>query len=235
MLASKGFPAIACSYTLADESQGKNYSTCLKDVACSIAWVVTPQAASHLKFCPKNILLAGHSAGGHLVLMSVLQNKWIEEADKKYNNNVSTLKLIRGVIGIGGVYDANLAYESNQDLSDVLHQAFGKDQTKWPKHCPATCDLELNTHSPGSACSPSDFYQALPLILFIHSYEDEIVDGNQVSRIVERFETDDDTSSDGYNSKIEVSKGHYGFHHEMYKREPLIDLIVNFAKNQLSL
>lgn len=233
MLASKGFCSLGISYTLCDEKIGPNYMFCLKDVMRAIAWSHSPSGAAALKFTPKNIFLVGHSSGAHLISMIAFNKKWLDDIDKEYNLNFNSYSIIRGIVGIGGVYDITAASENNRDHIEILSVAFGKDTSKWYKHSPATCDLELSSNGPipFANVTPNDL-DTTPQLLLLYSYEDELIDNEQVNKLANRYDFPD---SDEPSSKIQIIGGHFGFHHSMYENDDLINFVSEFITFQISL
>jgi acetyl esterase/lipase len=96
--AEKGIAAVHVNYRLSPKVQHPEHIT---DVARSIAWV--RRNIAKYGGDPDNIFLMGHSAGGHLVALAATDPKYLQAEGL-------TPQMIRGVIGVSGVYvlDPNL-------------------------------------------------------------------------------------------------------------------------------
>ncbi len=80
------------------------------DVACAVRW--SAQKAADLGYPPSQVVVAGHSAGGHLATLVALSGD-------QFGEDCSAPPVaIDGVIGMSGVYDSNAAI----DGLDVLFE-----------------------------------------------------------------------------------------------------------------
>ncbi len=91
--AQRGFLTIVTNYRLSPEV---THPTHVQDVARAIAWVY--RRIAQYDGDPERIVLMGHSAGGHLVSLVTLDERYL--AAEGFDTT-----LIRGVIPISGVYD----------------------------------------------------------------------------------------------------------------------------------
>jgi acetyl esterase/lipase len=89
-LAKEGFVVVAANYRL---SPWVKHPEHVKDVARAFTW--TRKHIMDHGGDPDNIVLLGHSAGGHLVSLLATDPRWTEESDRK---------AIRGVVSVSGVY-----------------------------------------------------------------------------------------------------------------------------------
>ncbi|MBC8768522.1 alpha/beta hydrolase [Arenibacter sp. BSSL-BM3] len=75
-LKNKGFCVIGVGYRLSPKVKAE---TCIADATAAIAWVF--KNIDRYNGDPNQIIVSGHSAGGYLALMSVMDKSWL----KKYN------------------------------------------------------------------------------------------------------------------------------------------------------
>ena len=75
-LKNKGFCVIGVGYRLSPKVKAE---TCIADATAAIAWVF--KNIDRYNGDPNQIFVSGHSAGGYLALMSVMDKSWL----KKYN------------------------------------------------------------------------------------------------------------------------------------------------------
>lgn len=91
--ASRGFTTVVISYRLTPEVMHPGH---IQDVARAFAWIyrnIAQQGGD-----PERIFITGHSAGGHLVALLALDERYLQ------GEGLST-DLIRGAMPISGVYD----------------------------------------------------------------------------------------------------------------------------------
>lgn len=106
-LAKEGLVVVIPSYRLAPKHP---HPAQIEDVAAALAWTV--RHIAQYGGDPTRIFLAGHSAGAHLVSLLALHDRYLAQ------HGLSP-RLIRGVIGLSGVYDLT-AFESQTAV-------FGRD------------------------------------------------------------------------------------------------------------
>lgn len=90
--AEKGIAAVQVNYRLSPKVQHPEH---IADVARAIAWV--RRNIAKYGGDPDNIFIMGHSAGGHLVALAGSDPKYLQAEGL-------TPQMIRGVIGVSGVY-----------------------------------------------------------------------------------------------------------------------------------
>jgi acetyl esterase/lipase len=90
--AAQGIGVVAVNYRLSPKVKHPGH---IEDVARAFRWTVD-EIAQH-GGDPKKIVLAGHSAGGHLVALLATEEKYLKAEKKSFAD-------IRGVIGVSGVY-----------------------------------------------------------------------------------------------------------------------------------
>lgn len=73
-LKNKGFCVVAVGYRLSPQVEAE---TCIEDAAKAIAWVF--ENIAKYKGDTDKIFVSGHSAGGYLALMSVMDKSWLEK------------------------------------------------------------------------------------------------------------------------------------------------------------
>jgi acetyl esterase/lipase len=91
-LASRGIVAVLPNYRL---SPGSKHPDHIQDVARAFAW--TRKHITNFGGRPDQIILAGHSAGGHLVALLATDEKYLKAEGQR-------LADIRGVMAVSGVY-----------------------------------------------------------------------------------------------------------------------------------
>jgi acetyl esterase/lipase len=124
--ARDGFVTVIPSYRLAPRSP---YPAQIEDCAAAFAWMV--REISKYGGDTNRIYLGGHSAGGHLAALLALDRQQLASVGLSPN-------LIKGVIGISGVYDLNAIGESQSEV-------FGRD----PKFRRASSPITyVNEHAP---------------------------------------------------------------------------------------
>ncbi len=106
--AEQGIGIVATNYRLSPKVKHPAH---IEDVAKAFAWTAD-NIAKH-GGDPKKIVLAGHSAGGHLVSLLATNEKYLKAEKKSFAD-------IRGVIGVSGVYEID-------HRVPTFHKAFGDD------------------------------------------------------------------------------------------------------------
>ncbi len=91
--ASQGFVTVVAGYRLADDGKFPNF---MQDAAAAVRW--THSNIARYGGDPDNIVLAGHSAGGHIVALAALDESWLGALAQSGG-------AIKGVVGIAGAYD----------------------------------------------------------------------------------------------------------------------------------
>ncbi len=93
--ASQGYVTVIPNYRLSPEVQ---HPVHVRDVARAVAW--TYNRIADYGGDPERIVLMGHSAGGHLVALLALDDRYLREQGL-------SPRILDGVIPISGVYDLN--------------------------------------------------------------------------------------------------------------------------------
>jgi len=93
LFAKAGYVVVVPSYRLAPKDP---HPAQIEDVAAAFAWTVKNVASYGGD--PSKIIIAGHSAGGHLVSLLATNEAWLDKHGLSVKN-------IRGVIALSGVYD----------------------------------------------------------------------------------------------------------------------------------
>jgi acetyl esterase/lipase len=89
----KGFVTVVVGYRLAQEGK---FPVFMEDAAAAIRW--THANIARYGGDPDRIILAGHSAGGHIAALAALDESWLGDLARPGG-------AIRGVVGIAGAYD----------------------------------------------------------------------------------------------------------------------------------
>ncbi|XP_022079766.1 probable isoprenylcysteine alpha-carbonyl methylesterase ICMEL2 [Acanthaster planci] len=147
----------------------------LHDLADTIAWIKTSELIRSLGGSPEQIILCGHSAGGHLVAMVTLnlahrsvtevQNS---ETSKSSSEALSLLSSVRGVIAISGVFDIadHYQFESWRGVEDMSYMWRAMDgRANFAKYSPTLVLKELDSQQ----------IAKLPPFILIHGTEDGTV------------------------------------------------------------
>lgn len=116
-LAQKGVATVCVNYRLTPRVRHPGH---VEDVARAIAW--TRKNLGDYGADTKALFLAGHSAGGHLVSLVALDERYLE----KHGLDARDLA---GVITISGVYDID---------HEVLKEVFGTSRKAWREASPIT-------------------------------------------------------------------------------------------------
>lgn len=91
--AGEGFVTVVAGYRLDEEGKFPHF---MVDAAAAIRW--THANIARYGGDPERIVLAGHSAGGHIVALAALDREWLGALAQPGG-------AIKGVIGIAGAYD----------------------------------------------------------------------------------------------------------------------------------
>lgn len=129
-----GYVFVSVNYRLSPDVQHPAHT---QDVAQSIAWV--HQNISSYGGNPEQIMLMGHSAGGHIVALLGTNARFLLELGLNP-------EIIRGVLVIDGVgFDVESRMRRQQkSFSRMYTQAFGSHEEDWADASPV---LHVGTHS----------------------------------------------------------------------------------------
>lgn len=136
--AAEGFITVVAGYRLGADGR---FPIFMQDAAAAIAW--THANAARYGGDPERIVLAGHSAGAHIALMSGLDTQWLEGAG--LGDMVRPGGAIRGVISLagpadflpfepGGAAEAAFHHLANKELSQPIHFARADAPPLWLGH-----------------------------------------------------------------------------------------------------
>lgn len=131
--ASQGFITVVVGYRLGAEGR---FPIFMQDAAAAIRW--TRANVARYGGDPDHIVLAGHSAGAHIALMSALDQQWLGDM-------VRPGGAVRGVIGLagpadflpfepGGAAEAAFHHLQNQQITQPIHFARGDAPPLWLAH-----------------------------------------------------------------------------------------------------
>jgi acetyl esterase/lipase len=127
------------------------YEQMAQEVAAALSWTL-----EHIEAYggdPRRVVVAGHSAGGHLVGLAVMDPRFLEP----YGHSASQ---VCGVVGMSGVYDIQAEYD--------YWQARGTH--------PRVIEEVMGGEENFDRASPLSYVRAdLPPILLLHGDEDETV------------------------------------------------------------
>ena len=122
-LARRGYVAVLINYRL---SPGVRHPEHVKDVARAFAWVrkhIAEQGGD-----PDRVVLAGHSAGGHLVTLLVADECYL--ADPALGLDSGDRKAICAVVSLSGVYRVPEADEFRAMSSDIIDNLAGEEGSR---------------------------------------------------------------------------------------------------------
>jgi len=151
--ASQGYVTVIPNYRLSPEVQ---HPVHVRDVARAVAW--TYNRIADYGGDPERIVLMGHSAGGHLVALLALDDRYLREQGL-------SPRILDGVIPISGVYDLTVipaftevfgnSLDRRRDASPLYHAREGRLPSLPWRILYAEEDL------PTLGEQAEDFYQAL--------------------------------------------------------------------------
>jgi acetyl esterase/lipase len=102
----------------------------VEDTRCALKWVF--RNAKQWNFDTSKIVLTGHSAGGHLASLITLEPKYLRTVDLSPD-------MVKGVIGISGVYDLDHFARRNWMAEHLMTRAaFGTSRAKRNEASPAS-------------------------------------------------------------------------------------------------
>lgn len=131
--AAEGFVTVVVGYRLGEDGK---FPIFMQDAAAAIRW--THANVARYGGDPDRIVLAGHSAGAHIALMSALDPQWLDDM-------VQPGGAVRGVIGLagpadflpferGGAAEAAFHHLQNQAITQPIHFARGDAPPLWLAH-----------------------------------------------------------------------------------------------------
>jgi acetyl esterase/lipase len=157
--ASQGIGAVLPNYRL---SPAVKHPEHVKDAARAFAW--THQNIARYGGLPEQIVLCGHSAGGHLAALLATDESYLKAHGLGLAN-------IKGVIGASGVYripDINLGLNWTWQVGDVTIEVDGKDVRLTPLRVVFGSDAKMRQDaSPIHHVRPG-----LPPFLLMHGSRD---------------------------------------------------------------
>ena len=121
-LARQGFVAVLINYRLSPSVRHPEHA---KDVARAFAWVRKNVAAHGGD--PDRIVVAGHSAGAHLITLLVTDECYLD--DPALGLDCDARKSIRAVVALSGVYRVPEAEEFREMAHAIIDNLVGEDGT----------------------------------------------------------------------------------------------------------
>ncbi|KAJ2356050.1 hypothetical protein IWW50_000901 [Coemansia erecta] len=171
----------------------------MDDTMAAVQFLVTDQCYPGRSIIDHSqVFLVGHSAGAHLsALMALAPHPSFE-----YLSNV------KGVMGIGGIYDIPKLLKSNPEYSDFIDMAFNKDQYE-----------QASPH-----WAADTFHKKAEHIRFmvVNSVSDELVASEQATEFAGRLVTT------GYKDVTLIVKD-LGTHDGELENRVLWDMVVRFV------
>ncbi|KAI9146475.1 Alpha/Beta hydrolase protein [Paraphysoderma sedebokerense] len=140
----------------------------VKDCAKAI-WFLR-QTGQNYGFGSSKIVLVGHSAGGQITGMLLL-NSYLTEL-----GGSALLKSIRGIIGVDGIYDVPDLLHEYPTYSDFIVQAFSSDSKLWESGSPISYSINEKSSEVLRNVARNIKY------LVLHSLEDELLTTRQSER-----------------------------------------------------
>ncbi|KAJ3049816.1 Kynurenine formamidase [Rhizophlyctis rosea] len=209
-------PTLVPSYRL---SPKVTHPTHLQDVALAISHFINT-SHTHLPSPITQIYISGHSAGGFMSTLLSLLPEYLDKADAETSSPTRTYTLIKGIIGIQGIYSIPNLLSVWPSYSSFIHPAFGADTSLYPLTSP--------THiSPSTLTNHSLTHPTLPPYLLIHSPNDELVDFGQTKDLEVRLRALD--------ADVEVvGEGLKGTHFGVLKEAAFLKVLGDFVEGQWS-
>jgi len=153
-LAAKGLAVALINYRRSAKDNQVVHSMHTQDSADAVEYLF--KKASEYKYDANNIFLCGHSCGGHMMgLMLLNRNKYLKNCELQ----------VRGCICVEGLFDQELFLKDFPDYTNDIEMAFTKNKSNWesPQHTPLNPPA-MSTQTPW---------------LLIHSTEDTWLYSNQ--------------------------------------------------------
>ncbi|CAO3669479.1 unnamed protein product [Rhizopus stolonifer] len=149
---SLGISVVSVNYRLSLLEKGETISSIqhpshIQDVGAAVQFLA--QTPINQQYDPQQIYLVGHSAGAHIALMLLL--------DDSFGCN----SIIRGVLGVSGIYDIPLLLSTFPSYLGFIQQAFG------------TCDY----HQASPVCHHHIVSKVK--VMIAHSQEDSLINNQQ--------------------------------------------------------
>ncbi len=129
-LANNGFTVVLVNYRLSPKVK---FPAHIEDLASALNWV--NDSIEYYQGDKENIYLIGHSAGGHLASLILLDKSYLEKYDLKPTN-------IAGAIIISGVFE--IKPQEGGATKKYLGMVFESDKTNWHR---ATCKNHINNET----------------------------------------------------------------------------------------
>ncbi|MBK9740340.1 MAG: alpha/beta hydrolase [Actinobacteria bacterium] len=149
--------AVTSTITYSTTSTGATFPTPADDVACAVRWSAAQAAANGHP--PSEIVVLGHSAGGHLASLVAL-------SDGRFGGTCpSPAVAIDGLVGLAGVYSVRTAADA---LEPLFASAPDQDPDTW-----ADGDPTWWAQQPGAATRPR--------VLLVHGSADDVVPMSQTT------------------------------------------------------
>ncbi|KAJ3086404.1 Kynurenine formamidase [Quaeritorhiza haematococci] len=181
----------------------------LQDCIQALRWL-RYDSESHFGYLPTHIYLCGHSAGGQLSGLLVLEPKWLEEV-----GGPELYQSVVGVIGVEGIYNIPKLIKTWPAYIDFIEGAFGKEEEGlWKDASPQYKSLSAKG-------------RVLPSYLVIHSLEDELVDLPQAEEYVQHLKGMEPTRS---GLAVALNTECKGKHFEMLREKGFFDAVFAFVK-----
>ncbi|KAI9273743.1 Alpha/Beta hydrolase protein [Sporodiniella umbellata] len=193
---SLNISVVSVNYRLSLIKEGEStpriqHPTHIKDVAAAVRFLT--QTPPNRQYDSQQIYLVGHSAGAHIALMLLLDDQFC------------CTSLIRGVMGISGIYDIPLLLSTFPSYIDFIKQAFGA----------------------------ADYHQASPInhrpssikakIIIAHSQQDSLIDCQQALTMTKYLQ------SLHFDTKLDMDLK--GDHYELMNFDTLSVLLQNLLNH----
>ncbi|KAI9295002.1 alpha/beta-hydrolase [Neoconidiobolus thromboides FSU 785] len=207
-LSKLGINFVLLKYRITDFENNVRYPTHLNDALNGILHVLKLD----LKY--KGVWLAGHSAGGFMISMIMLDlftyYPHINEDD------VQLLKKVQGLMLLASVLDISLLVKYNDGYKDAfIELCFGKDKDRWDNYSPQF--IKFNNRNNGLDCFDKEF-------LLVHSNTDTLLPNDQGYNFLNKL------MEQKFN-KVHMVVDNFGDHNDMPRDINLITLLFNFLNN----
>ncbi|KAF9439202.1 Kynurenine formamidase [Entomortierella beljakovae] len=188
----------------------------VQDVATAIGYLYK-HAQDYGGYNREQIILVGHSAGGHITgLLALRPDLYLEPVEAQLGLLKGTLhSAVSGVIGVEGIYNVDALLKRWPSYRDFIVQAFGENPEA------------LVCGSPDGQRIPDSEPFTIPRYAVIQSNQDELVEREQAT---EYFSYLQSVASAADTDKLVLEFGDWGKHDDMLQTSQFIETITKHVQ-----